>query len=96
MSAPDSHSILLAHIGKLEGQLSVMTQMMQANHDSTHQRINDFRHAIEGRIVGVEARVGILESNERSTALKVAGGGALSGAIAAAGVEVLKFFFGGH
>ena len=89
-TTPDNHSVLLAHIGKLEGQLAVMTQLMQQNHESTHQRINDFRHAVEGRIAGVEARVVALEGNERSTALKSAGGGA----IVVAAIEALKFFAG--
>jgi len=91
MTAPDNHSVLLAHIGKLEGQLAVMTQLMQQNHESTHQRINDFRHAIEGRITGVEARVFPLEGNERSTAIKAAGGGALSGALATAALKLIEY-----
>jgi hypothetical protein len=91
MTAPDNHSVLLAHIGKLEGQLAVMTQLMQQNHESTHQRINDFRHAIEGRITGVEARVVTLEGNERSTAIKAAGGGALSGALATAALKLIEY-----
>lgn len=98
MSAPDTPSILLSHIGKLEGQLAMMTQLMQQNHESTHQRINDFRHAIEGRVIGVESRVERVEDaiekvedNERALAIKSAGGGAFSGAIAAAAVELIKF-----
>lgn len=94
MTAPDPNSVILAHIGKLEGQLAVMTQLMQQHHESTHQRINDFRHAIEGRIDGVDARVMRLESNERNTAIKVASGGALSGALATAALKLIEHLWG--
>lgn len=91
MSATDIDAAVLVQLAKLEGQLASMQQLMHQNHESTHQRINDFRHAVEGRIAGVEARVGTLEVNERGTALKAAGGGAISGACIAAGAELLKF-----
>lgn len=94
MTAPTDYSILLSHIGKLEGQLALMTQLIQQNHESTHQRINDFRHAVEGRITGVEARVVTLEKNERSTALKAASGGALSAALVTGAVEAFKILAG--
>lgn len=71
-----------------------MTQMMQQHHESTHQRINDFRHAIEGRIDGVDARVMRLEANERHTAIKVAGGGAVSGAIVSAVIKLIEHAVG--
>ncbi|KLN54700.1 hypothetical protein [Variovorax paradoxus] len=83
---------VLVQLSQVQGQLTALTQLMQQNHDSTHQRINDFRHAVEGRIGGVEARVDKIENNERGTALKAAGGGAFSGAIVAAAMEALKFF----
>lgn len=88
---------VLAQLGEVQGQLKMMTTMIQQNHESTHQRINDFRHAIEGRIdgvesriEGVEARVNAIDRNERSTAIRVAGVGGMSGAIAAAAVELVK------
>jgi len=82
---------VLVQLAQVQGQLTAMTQLMQQNHDSTHQRINDFRHAIEGRITGVEARLDKVEDNERGTALKAAGGGAFSGAIMAGAVELIKY-----
>lgn len=98
MSAPDQNSIVMAHLGRLEGQLSTMTQLMQQHHDSTNQRINDLLQAVERRIDNVEARVDRVEKRvdgvedkERSNAIKSAGGGAFSGAIAAAMVELIKF-----
>ncbi|MFT4191649.1 MAG: hypothetical protein QM617_09035 [Comamonas sp.] len=82
---------VLVQLAKLEGQLTSVMQLMQQNHDSTHQRINDMRHAIEGRMTGVEARVGTLEKNERATALRGASGGALSGAMVGGLIELVKF-----
>ena len=88
---------LLQQVGEVQGQLKLITQMIQQNHESTHQRINDFRHAIEGRIDGVAARVdGVekridtIDKNERGTALRGAGGGAVSAAIVAGAIEALK------
>lgn len=94
----DPNQQLLQQVGEVQGQLKLITQMIQQNHESTHQRINDFRHAIEGRITGVEvridgvdARIVVLEKNERGTALKVAGIGTVAGAIAAASVELINY-----
>ena len=86
----DPNQQLAQQIGEVQGQLKLMTQMIQQNHESTHQRINDFRHAVEGRLTSVEARVGVIEKNERGTALRGASGGALSGAIVGAAIEGLK------
>lgn len=101
MSAPEANSILMSHLGRLEGQLSTMTQLMQQHHDSTNQRINDLRQAVERRIDNVEERVGRVErrvddveDKERGTAIKAASGGALSGAIVAASIELMKFAAG--
>ena len=82
---------MMAQLGEVKGQLTIMMQLMQQNHDSTHQRINDFRHSVEGRLGGVEARIGVIEKNERGTAIKSATSGALAGAVMAGGIAVLKF-----
>lgn len=90
----DPNQQLLQQVGEVQGQLKLMTQMIQQNHESTHQRINDFRHAIEGRLTGLEARVGVIEGNERGTALRGAGSGALAGAFFTAAIEGLKLLVG--
>lgn len=86
----DTNTAVLVELAEVKGQLKMMIQMMQANHDSTHQRIDDMRHAVEGRLDGVETRVGVLEKNERGTAVKAAAAGAVSGAVFAAGMAALK------
>lgn len=97
MIQTDPNTNVLAQLGEVQGQLKLMTQMIQQNHESTHQRINDFRHAIEGRIDGVEEkiksveqRVDTIDKNERGTALRAAGGGAVSAAIVTGAIEALK------
>lgn len=90
----DNNVSVLVELAEVKGQLKLMTQLMQQNHESTHQRINDFRHAVEGRVSNVEGRMKTLETNERSTALKSAGSGALAGAITGAAIEAVKFFAG--
>jgi hypothetical protein len=92
-----ANAAVLSELGQVKGQLQMMTAMIQQNHESTHQRINDFRHAIEGRIDSVEARIGAVEGridtvdkNERGTALRAAGAGGVSAAIVAGAIEALK------
>ncbi len=72
---PDA-SVLL-QLGQVQGQLLGLTQMIQSQHDSTGKRIDDFQHAMENRLSNVEDRVAKVEGNERSTAVKAAGGSAL-------------------
>lgn len=101
MSAPDyaketerrSDAVLIA-MGKLEGQLSAMTNLMQQNHQATQTRIEDLSKAVGVRFDGIEKRLATLEQNERGTAMRAAGTGALSGAIVAAGIAAMKFL--GH
>ncbi|MES1977519.1 MAG: hypothetical protein V4451_05750 [Pseudomonadota bacterium] len=88
----DTNTAMLVELAEVKGQLKLMTQLMQQNHEATHQRINDFRHAVEGRVSHVESRMATLEANERTTALKGAGSGALAGAIAGAAIEAIKWF----
>lgn len=91
MSSNDPNTTVLVQLGEVQGQLKMMTAMIQTNHESTHQRINDFRHATEGRLTTVEKRLEVIEINERGTAMKSVGSGAISGAVMAAGVEMIKF-----
>lgn len=74
----------LAELAGVKGQLTLIAQMIHANHDATHQRIDDLRHSIEGRISGIDGRVSTLEKNERETAMRTAAVGAVSGSFAAA------------
>jgi hypothetical protein len=80
----------LVEIASVKGQLQAITQMIQANHEATHQRINDFRTAVETRFTGVETRLNTLERNERGTALRTAGGGALAGALVSAALALIN------
>ena len=101
MSAPDfakeperrSDAVLIA-MGKLEGQLAAMTTLMQQNHLSTQTRIEDLSKSVGVRFDGIENRLATLEQNERGTAMRAAGSGALSGAIVAAGIAAMKYM--GH
>lgn len=77
----DKTETVLVEVGQIKGQLGLITQMLQANHDATNQRIDDLRHAMESRVKGVEGRVLTLEQNERSTALKASATGALAGTV---------------
>jgi hypothetical protein len=98
MTAPDntksgegrSDAVLMA-MGKLEGQLATMTTLMQQNHQATQTRIEDLSKSVGVRFDGIEKRLGTLEQNERGTAMRAAGSGALSGAIVAAGIAAMKY-----
>ena len=89
-----SNSDLLLQLGKLEGQVGQILQLMQANHTATNQRLDDMRAAFNARMDGHDTRLERIESRERSTAIKAAASGALSGMvismIAAAVVTAIK------
>lgn len=86
----DATDKALVELGEIKGQLKLMTQMLQQNHDSTNQRIDDVRHSMETRFKGVEERVGTLEKNERGTAIKAGIAATVGGMIVAAGTAFLK------
>lgn len=100
MSPPqtrDPNTAVMLELAEVKGLLKAMQQSQQQNHEAMHQRIDDFRQAVEGRIDGVEGRMKTLESrvarveeNERSTAMRAAG----ASAIAVAAIELLKFLTG--
>lgn len=74
----------LSQLSEVKGQLQTLFQLLAQQHESTNQRIADFRQHVDQRMSGVEGRLGTLEHNERSTALRVAGVSALSGAASSA------------
>lgn len=93
----DPNLQLLQQFGEVQGQLKLVALMIQHGQESTNKRIDDFRQSIEGRlnsvevrIDGVEVRMETIASNERGTALRGAGGGAVSAAIVAGAIEALK------
>lgn len=86
----DTNTAVLVELGQVKGQLTLLLQMMQNNHDSTNKRIDDMRHAVEGRLEGVEGRVSVLEKNERGTAVRSAASGAASALIVSASLAAIK------
>ena len=92
-ASPHGDAVLMA-MGKLEGQLAAMTALMQQNHQATQTRIEDLSKSVGVRFDGIEKRLATLEQNERGTAMRAAGTGALSGAIVAAGIAAMKYL--GH
>lgn len=96
MSAPASrdrdppNAAVLVELAEVKGLLKAQMQLAQQNHEATHQRINDFRHAVEGRLDSLENRVVVLEKNERSTAVK----SATASAVTLGVLELIKFLAG--
>lgn len=90
MSADDIQARTLAELGEVKGQLAAITQLITLNQAATHQRIDDLRHAMTGRMDGHENRLGRLEQNERGTAIRAGATGALAAALVTATVEGLK------
>lgn len=85
-----SNAAMLAALGEVKGQLVHITQLITANQTATNQRIDDLRHAMEGRMNGHEGRIGVLEDRERSTAIRTAGVSAITSAIVAAGIAAMR------
>lgn len=91
MSQLDTNNAVMVQLAEVKGQLGMMMKVMQQNHDTTQTRIDDFRHAIETRVEGVETRLETLEKNERGTALRGASSGAVSGAVVSGGVALIQY-----
>lgn len=92
----DLNAQALTEIAAVKGQLTGIATMIQANHEASNKRLDDFRHSVEGRIGGIEERLGKLEENERGTAIRSSATGALAGAIVAGAIAVLKSSGVGH
>lgn len=90
MSQQDPNSALLLVLAEVKGQLSNITQIIQSNQAATNQRIDDLRHALEGRLGAHESRLSRLETNERATAMKSSDMGAISGMATSMMVEAIK------
>ncbi len=79
----------MQQLAEVKGQLTNIFTLIKDGQNSTNQRIDDLRKSVETRFSGVEERLTRVEENERSTALRAAGSGALMGAIVAAGIELI-------
>ena len=91
MSDPTNKDVLvLAQLEAMKLQLTGINTLLQSQHASTNQRIDDLRHSIEGRMNGHEGRIGTLERNERGTAIRTATVSALTSALVAGCIAVLK------
>ena len=94
MGTPDNNTTVLVELGQVKGQLSALTDLIRQNHTATQTRIEDLSKSVGVRFDGIEKRLATLEQNERGTAMRAAGTGALSGAIVAAGIAAMKYL--GH
>ena len=90
----DPATTLLIEMGQVKGQLTAMTTLLQQNHTATQTRIEDISKSVGVRFDGLEKRLATLETNERGTALRAAGTGALAGAIVSAALVAIKGGFG--
>jgi len=85
---------VLVEMGQVKGQLTAMTALLQQNHAATQTRIEDLSKSVGVRFDGLEKRLSTLETNERGTAIRAAGTGALAGAIVSAALVAMKGGFG--
>lgn len=91
MSDPNAvANAVLVEMGQVKGQLTAMTQLLQQNHLATQTRIEDLSKSVGVQFDDVKSRLTTLEANERGTAIRSAGTGALAGAIVAAGLAALR------
>jgi len=67
-----------------------MTALLQQNHLATQTRIEDLSKSVGVQFDDVKSRLTTLEANERGTAIRAAGTGALAGAIVAAGIAAMR------
>ncbi len=91
----DSNNAVLTQLAEVQGQLTVMTQLLMHQKESINQRLDDMREAMDTRFDGVEKRLQRVEDNERKTALMAAGTGAVAGALVSVGTMLLRLKNGG-
>jgi len=89
--ASDVNATALAQLAAVQGQLTVITQLINHHHEATNRRIDDMRGAMETRLSGVETRLGNVEKNERATAVRTAGIATGASTLVTAFVEVLRW-----
>jgi hypothetical protein len=89
MSDPNITAVLV-EMGQVKGQLQAMTDLLRQNHTATQTRIEDLSKSVGVQFDDVKSRLTTLEANERGTAIRAAGTGALAGAIVAAGLAALR------
>lgn len=92
MSNPPTQQDLATaqELGKVQGQLTAITQLLQAHHEANNKRMDDLQKAIDGRFDTLETRIQTLEQNERSTAIKAAASGATAAGVAMLLIEGVK------
>lgn len=95
MSDTNNNTAVLVELGQVKGQLQALTELIRQNHSATQTRIEDLSKSVGVRFDGIEKRLATLEENERGTAIRAAGTGALAGAIVAAGIAAIRGI-GGH
>lgn len=94
MAEPTNVDIMV-HLARIEEQNKQLTQLMINNHAAINQRLDDMKANTNTRLDSLDKRLVSLEDKERGTAIKSAGTGAISGAIAAAAMAALKHVVGG-
>jgi hypothetical protein len=90
MSDTNINTTMLVEMGQVKGQLTAITELIRQNHTATQTRIEDLSKSVGVRFDGIEKRLGTLEANERGTAMRAAGTGALAGAVVAAALAAMK------
>ena len=90
MSDININTTMLVEMGQVKGQLTAITELIRQNHTATQTRIEDLSKSVGVRFDGIEKRLGTLEANERGTAMRAAGTGALAGAVVAAALAAMK------
>lgn len=77
-------------LGEIRGELKGINAVMERNHQSMNQRLDDIQSSNNQRFDAVERRVDHMESEQKAIIWKVASWSSLGGAIVAGGVELIK------
>lgn len=99
----DVNTLALIELASVKGQLGTVIQMLQHNHLDTHRRIDDLSKAVDrrfddmsrnvnSRFNHLDERVEVVETRERSTAIRTAVYGGSAAALVTAVLETLKHY----
>lgn len=87
--------LMISMLGQIQGEVKGLRDLVQANHSSINQRIEDLAQSNHTRFENVEDRIDKLENSHQQLLMKTAAGGGVAGGIVAAGIEIIKVMTGG-
>ena len=87
---PEKELQLFQEIGEIRGALTGIQDLIQHSQAATNQRIDDLQKHVDKTMEVQNGRLVNLEKKDKQNLVNAIGGGSLSAAIIASGIELVK------